>query len=85
MLNFGGGTTQFTKTPPFGRRSRDALNKPVRNSMGVKEPLLGSTRLKLEVSDRHMGGFLKVVGFPNNHWFSFLKMIILGCFGETPI
>ena len=43
----------------------DALNKPVRNSMGVKEPLLGSTRLKLEVS-RHMEGFLKLVGFPPN-------------------
>ena len=29
--------------------------------------------------------FPKMVGFPNNHGFFLLKMIILGCFGGTPI
>ena len=31
------------------------------------------------------GGFPKMVGFPNNHAVFLLKMIILGCFGGTPI
>jgi len=33
----------------------------------------------------HMWGLPKMVGFPNNHGFFLLKMIILRCFGGTTI
>ena len=76
-----------------------ASNKKVKVSMG-KSPFMmrisygmGNALLKCTnvTFSATIWGFPKMVGFPNNHRFSLLKMIILGCemgvppFKETPI